>query len=214
MDNTTARSPKTLIEAIRHYSNLDTCHAVMVADRNDSNDDFEANSLAVSALLPAGVNVQTINRGTNDTATVRAQIISSLNQGPLVVNYFGHGSVGLWTGSGLLNASDVAALTNGNRVPLVTTMTCLNGFFQDLNGDSLAEAFLKAPQGGAVAVWASSGLTDLNGQAAMDREFYRQLFNEPATPLGDAVWNAKAVTQDESVRRTWILFGDPTMRLR
>ena len=33
MDKTTARSPKTLVDAIRYYADLDTCHAVMVAGR-------------------------------------------------------------------------------------------------------------------------------------------------------------------------------------
>ena len=35
-------------------------------------------------------------------------------------------------------------------------MNCLNGFFHDLYTTSLAESLITAPQGGAVAVWASS----------------------------------------------------------
>ena len=94
-------------------------------------------------------------------------------------------------------------------------MTCLNGYFTGTSVDSLAEAVLKAQQGGAVAVWASSGITVPVDQQTVNQELYRQLFNAGPTPtLGDAVQHAKQATQDPDIRRTWILFGDPTMRLR
>ena len=32
--------------------------------------------------------------------------------------------------------------------------------------------------------------------------------------VADAILKAKKVTTDRDVRRTWILFGDPTMKLR
>jgi hypothetical protein len=48
-------------------------------------------------------------------------------------------------------------------------MTCLNGLFHDVYTESLAEAMLKAQQGGAVAVWASSGLTGPEGQVVMNK---------------------------------------------
>lgn len=188
--------------------------ALLVADRNDQYNDFEAASQNVQSLLPAGTQVQVINRGNQDTNTVRSQIIGSINQGPLVVNYYGHGSVGLWTGAGLLNTSDASSLTNGGRLPLFTMMTCLNGYFHDVGGESMSEALLKAEQGGAIAVWASSGLTDMSGQALIGEQMYGVLFGQQPVALGDAVRAAKAATQDQGVRRTWIFFGDPTMRLR
>jgi len=96
----------------------------------------------------------------------------------------------------------------------VVSMTCLNGFFQDVYSDSLAEALMKSSQGGAVGVWASSGLTEPGGQMMMDKELVRLLFNGGSLTLGEAVQRAKAATSDGDVRRTWILFGDPTTRLK
>src|SRR5262249_40998383 len=49
-------------------------------------------------------------------------------------------------------------------------------------------------------------------QALMNRELFRQLFGSAAT-LGDAVLAAKRAVSDLDVRRTWVLFGDPAMRL-
>jgi len=92
-------------------------------------------------------------------------------------------------------------------------MNCLNGYFQDPTVDSLGEALLKSANGGAVAVWASSGMTFANSQLPMNQEFYRQVFGSRAR-IGDAAIRAKAMTSDLEVRRTWILLADPTMRLR
>ena len=66
-------------------------------------------------------------------------------QGPLLVNYVGHGSVEVWRGD-IFTSPDAAALTNGNKLPIVVAMTCLNGLFQDIYSESLAEALLRAPQ--------------------------------------------------------------------
>jgi hypothetical protein len=187
--------------------------ALLVADHASDND-FEGASNAVGQQLPAGMQVQFVNRGTQDNNTVRSQIIGGLNNGPQVVNYFGHGSVGLWTGAGLLTNADAANLANGNRLPLFTMMTCLNGYFQDVSGDSLAEALLKAQNGGAVAVWASSGQTNMAGQLQVAQPLYQLLFGSQPQTLGDAVRGAKTATTDQDVRRSWVFFGDPTQRIR
>ena len=88
-------------------------------------------------------------------------------------------------------------------------MTCLNGFFQTPYVESLAEALLKAENGGAVAVWTSSGLTYPDGQSLMNKELMRLLFNGEGLTLGEAVTGAKAATTDPDVRRSWILLGTP-----
>jgi hypothetical protein len=80
--------------------------------------------------------------------------------------------------------------------------------------DSLGEAIIKAPNGGAVSVWASSGLTIPYGQVAVSRRFYELLFTGQAQRLGDATKAAKLETQDPDIRRLSILFGDPSMRFR
>ncbi|TLY46583.1 MAG: hypothetical protein E6K59_00160, partial [Nitrospirae bacterium] len=132
--------------------------AVLVADRNDGYD-FEGASGQVKALLPADATVEEIYRAQMGDDTARAALLSSLNGGPWLVNYIGHGSVEVWLGN-LLSSDDARALTNGVRLPFVVAMTCLNGFFHDVFTESLAETLQKAPQGGAVAVWASSALTE------------------------------------------------------
>jgi hypothetical protein len=48
----------------------------------------------------------------------------------------------------------------------------------------------------------------------MNKQFYQLVFGKDAMTLGEAVQKAKESTGDMDVRRTWILFGDPTMKLR
>ena len=63
-------------------------------------------------------------------------------------------------------------------------------------------------------MWASSSMTYPTGQELMNQELYRLLLADRDLALGEAVIRAKAATLDLDVRRTWVLFGDPTMRLK
>jgi autotransporter-associated beta strand protein/YVTN family beta-propeller protein len=184
--------------------------ALMVADSG-----FESESSTTAALLPSSIAVTTINRadvGSDDLT--RTQIVNNLNTGPLVANYFGHGSVTVWTGAGLLDSDLATNLNNNNRPTLFVLMTCLNGYSHDAYIDSLGESLLKAPQGGAMAVWASSGFTESDPQFVMSSQFYRQLFSATTVRLGDGFKPAKLTIADPDVKRTWLLLGDPSMRIR
>ena len=184
--------------------------AVMVADNG-----FETQSAQTKALLPASVATQSFNRadiGNDDL--MRGQLLDALSQGPMIVNFYGHGSVRVWTAAGVLDSELADTLTNTNRSSIYLMMTCLNGYAHDAYIDSLSESVLKAPNGGAVAVWASSGFTPSAPQFAMNSQFYRLLFSGQPLRLGEAAREAKLATSDLDVRRTWILLGDPTMRVR
>lgn len=143
------------------------------------------------------------------TPNAAAAILGAFNNGSLIVNYTGHGSVEIW--SNLFSSYNATALTNGTKLPFVVAMNCLNGYFHDLYTDSLGEALLRNPNGGAVSVWASSALTAPHLQTQMNAELYRHVFT---MPIGDAIIKAKQSVTDLDVRRTFILFGDPTLRLR
>jgi hypothetical protein len=130
----------------------------------------------------------------------------------MLLNYLGHGSVQQWAG-GVLTVDDVRWLSS-NRLTVVLAMTCLDGYFADPSLDSLSEALLAA-NGGAAAVWASTGLTEMAPQAVMNLEAVTKLFQtSPAPRLGDAIRQALATTTDPDIRATWVLLGDPSMRVR
>jgi hypothetical protein len=96
-------------------------------------------------------------------------------------------------------------------------MTCLNGYFQDAALESLAESLMKTERGGAVAVWASSGMTTPPEQSILNQQMFRLVLDSASSgslTLGEATVKAKSGVSDIDIRRTWILFGDPTMKLR
>jgi hypothetical protein len=113
----------------------------------------------------------------------------------------------------VFSSYDASQLTNGNRLPFVVAMNCLNGMFHDFFQDALGEALLRNGNGGAVGVWASSALTAPHVQTRMNAELFRQIFSAPQ-PIGDAIRKAKASVTDKDVQRTFILFGDPTMVIK
>jgi hypothetical protein len=184
---------------------------LVVADQSDSGNDFDAHAAAIRALLPTNLTVTQISQ---TSASATTDLLTSLNvQGQALVNYIGHGSEANWAG-GLFSATDADGLTNGAMLPFVVAMTCLNGYFQDVYGTALAKALMQAPNGGALAVWASSGLTDSAPQAAMNQGLVKALFGAHPMTLGEAAATAKTAVSDLDVRRTWILFGDPAIRLQ
>jgi Peptidase family C25 len=187
--------------------------ALVIADQNIG-DDFTTASNFAAANLPSFLNVTTILANGLDPNTARQQIVTALNNGALLVNYEGHGSVEQWSFADFLDDSSASALSNGNRLPVYLMMDCLNGFFHDVFSTSLAESLLLAPNGGAVAVWASSGFTVAPPQAAMDQALLAILKAYPSMSLGRAVLDAKSGVTDQDVRRTWIFFGDPAMKLQ
>jgi hypothetical protein len=189
--------------------------ALLVADRMGGNDlDFEAATEEVRALLPPYIVVSKISRGDfRSDGEARGEILRGINQGPLLVNFIGHGTVWGWNGD-ILSTNDANDLSNGMRLPFFIGMTCLNGWFHDPYLESMSEALLKAEGGGAIAVWTSSGLTEPDKQLVMDKELIKLLFGSEPLTLGEAAVRAKASVSDQDVRRTWILFGDPTTKLK
>jgi len=213
----TVADAHTMVGKILSYANGQatgwTNRSMLVADTDDPSLSFTQAAQAVQKVLPQTMNVSDVFASTVGTGTAKQDIVSGINSGQLLVNYNGHGSVEIW-GSNLFDDTTAASLTNGNRLPVFVMMNCLNGFFHDVFTESLAESLLLSKNGGAAAVWASSGLTAPGPQFQMDQTLVKTLFAQPSITLGDAVLFAKSGIADQDVRKTFILFGDPLMRLK
>jgi hypothetical protein len=212
-----ADDAKLMVDKIIGYANGQqaswTNQSMMVADFDNPGVSFTQAAQSVQKMLPSTMNVTDVFAGALGSGAASQNIIAGINRGQLMVNYNGHGSVEVW-GSGLFNDTLASGLTNGSKLPVFVLMNCLNGFFHDVYTQSLAESLILAPNGGAVAVWASSGLTAPDPQFQMDQTLVQTLFAQPSITLGDAVSVAKGSIGDSGVRRTFVLFGDPTMRLK
>ncbi len=180
----------------------------VVADNNDVVD-FEAFSELLADRLSSVTTVDRIYLGQMGLPAAQDALLDQLTGGTSLVHYFGHGSVALWAAEGLLDHNVLSSVSVQGR-PIVLATTCLNGYFASVYQDALAETWLRQ---GAVAVWASSTLTGPLSQAPLARSWIDLYVDKPER-LGDLIRVAKQSTDSPDVRRSWILFGDPSMRIR
>jgi hypothetical protein len=190
-----------------------TSQALMVADVNDTID-FTQDSTFVQKQLPSTIQVTDVFAGTMTIPQAQQEILSAINAGQLLVNYAGHGSEEQWSGDNLFNNTVANSLTNGSSLPVFLIMDCLNGFFQDVYDVPLAVTLMLAPNGGAVAVLASSGLNQAGPQTNLDKLVVQGAMTSPQPPLGDAILKAKSGITDLAVRKTYNLLGDPAMQIK
>lgn len=175
---------------------------------------FAVHNRDLRELLPSSVSVVAADAGDLGDAATRSRILESIAGGVDLVHYSGHGTIDRWRG-GLLSVGDVPNLRNGERLPIFTVTNCLTGIFQEPLMKGLGEVLMKTPDVGAVAVWASSGTTDVPGQETLMTGFLKAISEEgDARTLGEAARRAKASVTDPDVRATWILLGDPATRVR
>jgi uncharacterized repeat protein (TIGR01451 family) len=190
-----------------------TSNALMVADRNDT-ENFTQDAQSVQAQLPKTIQATDVFTGLVGTDAARQQIVAGINSGQLLVNYTGHGSEEQWSGSNIFNTETVSALTNSSQLPVFLVMDCLNGFFQDVYAQPLAVTLLLAPNGGAVATLASTGLNQPAPQTQLDKLIVQNVLSSAGPTLGDSILKAKSQIGDVNVRKTFVLFGDPAMKIK
>ena len=166
-----------------------------------------------------------------DALRAYARTLALLDQGAGVVNYIGHGSAEQWAttnldgsptspnGPGyLFSLYDPDRMANDDRMPIVLDLTCRTSAFQAQNnrGTSIDERLVTKADGGAIATWGSSGDGVAHGHDALQRGFYRLLWQRPryAATLGELtqagylelMTNAASA---EDAARTFLLLGDP-----
>ncbi len=194
---------------------------LLVAD--DDERIFETISENLAQRVPyyfSTTRVYVRNYSPDTPPTPTEDILGAIDQGALLVNYTGHGNLdnwAVWNGGRTFDASHIAQLNNLHRLPVVTVGNCLNGYFVWKTA-STAEAFLRAPHRGAVAMWAPSGLDYPTGHNTLLSAFYDAIFRDDLYSLGQATTTAKIVTYTTNafwanLLKTYILFGDPATQI-
>lgn len=213
-----ARTPQVVADALVKVTGFEEtvaqAHArgALFASDNPDGYDFAAVNQRLAALLPATMPKSFINRWTPDAQTA---LINELNKGKFLVNYAGHGHASTWASANFFGNANIPQLTNASKLSVFTLLTCLNGYFIQSNADSMSEVLLKSKTGGAVAVWASTGLTTPDIQEVMATRFYSQIAAGNPGRLGDLITDAKSVVSGgRDVRLSWALLGDPMLKMK
>lgn len=186
-----------------------------VADGQDIS--FSADAQAFLDLFPKAYQTGLIAPSAGESG-VNEWIIDEIDDGNLLVAYFGHGGVSMWGKDRLFTVEDVDKLQNGEKSPVVINMTCLTGLFTHPTAESLAEAMLWKPDGGAIAVLAPTSLTLPNDQSPLIQSFVQIMLDDPTLPLGEMLRRAREDVPGDTkglrdVTNTFLLFGDPGLRL-
>lgn len=193
--------------------------AIFAAD--DKSAEFAAMSDALAARLPKTIQPHKIYLGEpgNTVAAARGDLIAQWNAGAAMIVYAGHGSVDLWAVGPLFGAAYVDQIRNGERLPLLFTPTCLDGFFYHPWQDSLTEDLLFKSDGGIIAGIVPTGVSFADAQKEFMRALFSELFDQSAPTLGEAFTQAKQKVNVDSpavreVVETFVLLGDPALRSR
>jgi hypothetical protein len=125
------------------------------------------------ATLPAALNAASGYAWDGDTTDV----IDAINAGRMLVYHRDHGSSSGWSHPSF-KASNLASLTNGSRTPVVYSINCSTGYFDNetdgsgASGSYFAEQILKLAEGGAAGVIAASRVSPTWANNALTRGLF------------------------------------------
>jgi uncharacterized repeat protein (TIGR01451 family) len=194
--------------------------ALFVADDEEG---FDTISEGLIAKLPTGYAPQRIyGNAYSDPLDSTPDIIEAIDQGTLIVNFIGHGSVYGWywdRGKRIFDNWDIPDLDNGPFYPLLVTGNCNNGLFaHPTTTYALAEQFVRFEDKGGIAAWSPTGLGYASWHQGIVGALYEAMFRDYTYQLGPATTTAKIEAFAHLGWREPIeiftLFGDPALALR
>jgi len=220
----TAAEASIMVGKILAYQSPETAdwrlRVLAVADNADSAGDFVYRSDSLlDNYLPGEYERVKVYYGTTHTtvADARAAIQSGVSAGKLIVNYFGHGTMGAWASENLFTTADLASIQNSDMLSIMLSMDCYDGYFHDPFTSGMSESWVRADTGGAVAGWATAGLGVLTGHEYLDRGFFRAVFQDGLRTLGQAIIAGKlelwAIGYARDMIDSYTLFGDPATEI-
>lgn len=203
---------------------------LFVTDNSDSSGDYPtvAENIIRNALPPFVEPVRNylgVTFPIDQVGRATDFLVEQVNAGVSVVTYMGHGSVNWWAHEGLWNTSYTPRLTNADRLTVVITLNCLDGYFVhgNSNQQSVAEEMLRHPGGGSVAAWSPAGLGTTYIENLLNLGLLEAFFDLDIRRIGPATVHAKAYLYDiigsdsspyeTTLLHTMTVFGDPALRL-
>ena len=198
---------------------------MQVADNevdNIGDDIFErTREQLIEEYIPVGYDTYEVYlRQIGSPERTKQAILTTIDEGVLIVEYSGHGGTQTWADEGIFSIADTEDLRNVHP-PFIITTTCLNGQFDQplqFGQRSLSEQFLMG-SAGAIGILSATRLTFATVNAEFDKNLFTSIFTVKPPTLGAIIADAK--TQFiMTAPQLWIpsamqytLFGDPATRL-
>jgi hypothetical protein len=195
-----------------------TSRILMLADNKDIGGDFPVDSDRLSNMVPASLELEKVYISHLGHDLARQMTLDIFNAGAKMVNYIGHGGLNYLAGERLLQNDDLVGLFNGDRLPIFTAFSCVVGRFSVPGYETLSEALLRKPDGGALVVWAPTGAS-VNSQAMkLANGLFSALFEEGRREVGSAVRRAMEAYRIQGgpvfLPKIYNLLGDPAIKIK
>jgi hypothetical protein len=145
-----------------------------------------------------------------------ADLLDQVNNGTLMINYFGHGNPDTWAHEQLLVRSrDLPLINNEGKLAFWIAATCDWAKFDDPAIRSMGEEMIWQKDRGGIGVIAASRPVYASSNRQFVESFYSHLFNSRSDILkskivGDALLSS---LQGSVNYQKFRLFGDPTLKL-
>ncbi len=146
----------------------------------------------------------------------KKRMLAKWKEGVMMINYIGHASTRSWSHEGLLNWTDIMAMSNTN-LPFLYAATCEFGRYDD-DTASGAEELVINPAGGVIATIVPSRTVFISQNGNLSNSTARIIFDRDeqgnAKRLGDILREGKngyGSSDDNKLR--YALIGDPALRL-
>ncbi|WP_346881060.1 type IX secretion system sortase PorU [uncultured Algibacter sp.] len=234
---------KDLVDKIESYYNKETTgswrnNIVVVSDDNDSRvpGDLQETTNDIGDLVSAEkpfLNVvkihsdafqQESSAGGDRYPEVTTEIVNAIDNGALVVNYFGHGGEDGLAEERIFLKPDINGLRNFNRLNLFVTVTCEFTRFDNPFRETAGEFTFWNKRAGSVGLVTTTRQVFVSFGILFNREFGQYLFSysdndnfadDEYPALGEALRLAKIDPRisTRSQRRLVFLIGDPAMKL-
>ncbi|PID59817.1 MAG: hypothetical protein CR986_04545 [Ignavibacteriae bacterium] len=163
-------------------------------------------------------NYESVNTGLGRRKPACNQaIISSINNGTLLFNYFGHGSPDVWAHERVFTRSVSIPQLKNKEYFFLTAATCDFGKFDDPNTLSATEEMLLLENAGMIGGLSAARVVESNSNFGLSTTFYKNLLQKkddsgfPVT-IGKAFYLLKQQRRGVNDEK-FHLFGDPYLRL-
>ena len=197
-------------------------------DRKDYNLDLEVNTEKIAdsitkykpeynlTKLYSDAYPQEVTTGGTRYPQVKKGIDNAVEQGTLILNYFGHGGENGWASERILDIDQINSWYNPNTSPLFITITCEFSRYDNPKRTTAGEYVFNNPNGGSIDMITTSREVYISSGANFNTKLIANLLEFDAIH-NYTISEALTVTKNENafyVQRFFITyFGDPAMKL-
>lgn len=191
---------------------------ILLADDPDEGGDFTENSNYLASLIPPEYSTQKIFLSEHSAGEIKQLLISSINNGAVLLNYLGHAGIDRLAQEGILTSGDIDSLNNNEKLPVITAMTCVMGNYSIAGIDSLGVKMLLKQNGGVAAVFSPTGMSNNSHALVLSKSFYQIYFDKQIQTLGEIVLQALNKSKQEGVSEYMLdiynILGDPALEIK